>query len=112
MKKLTALLLSLAMLMSIAGVSAAQEPLIAAASGFEGDVTVTVELDDEGTIISVKADGSTQTPGVGGAAAETLNEGALAGLAGTKLADADNLAVQYLKKRKEPAISVKINRKK
>ena len=89
MKKLTALLLSLAMLMSIAGVSAAQEPLTAAASGFEGDVTVTVELDDEGTIISVKADGSTQTPGVGGAAAETLNEGALAGLAGTKLADAD-----------------------
>ena len=93
MKKLVALLLTLAMLTGIAGVSAAQEPLTASAAGFDGDVTVTAELDDEGTIISLVADGSTQTPEVGGAAAETLNAGVLAALAGTKLADVDPAAI-------------------
>ena len=93
MKKLVALLLTLAMLTGIAGVSAAQEPLTASAAGFDGDVTVTAELDDEGTIISLVADGSTQTPEVGGAAAEKLNAGALAALAGTKLADVDPAAI-------------------
>ena len=93
MKKCIALLLSLAMLMGLVNVAAAQEPLTATVAGFGGDVTVTVELDDEGKIVSIAADGSTQTPEVGGAAANTLNEGALAALVGTKLADVDTAAI-------------------
>lgn len=93
MKKWIAVLLSVMMLMSLMNIAAAQEPLTATVAGFEGDVTVTVELDDEGKIVSVTADGSTQTPEVGGAAAETLNGGALAALAGTKLADVDVSAI-------------------
>ena len=93
MKKWIAALLSVMMLMSFMNIAAAQEPLTATVAGFEGDVTVTVELDDEGKIVSITADGSTQTPNVGGAAAETLNGGALAALAGTKLADVDVSAI-------------------
>lgn len=93
MKKWIAALLSVMMLMSLMNIAAAQEPLTATVAGFEGDVTVTVELDDEGKIVSVTADGSTQTPEVGGAAAETLNGGVLAALAGTKLADVDVSAI-------------------
>ncbi len=89
MKKWIALLLSLAMVMGVMNFAAAQEPLTATVAGFGGDVTVTVELDDEGKIVSVIADGSTQTPEVGGEAANTLNEGALAELAGTELAALD-----------------------
>ncbi len=93
MKKWIALLLSLVMVMSVMNIAAAQEPLTATVAGFGGDVTVTVEVDDEGKIVSIAADGSTQTPDVGGNAANTLNEGALAALAGTELAalDADGI---------------------
>ena len=93
MKKCIAFLLSLVMLVGIMNIAAAQEPLTATVAGFGGDVTVTVELDDEGTIVSITADGSTQTPNVGGAAAATLNEGSLAALVGTKLADVDTAAI-------------------
>ncbi len=93
MKKWIALLLSLVMVMSVMNIAAAQEPLTATVAGFGGDVIVTVEVDDEGKIVSIAADGSTQTPDVGGNAANTLNEGALAALAGTELAalDADGI---------------------
>ena len=89
MKKWIALLLSLVMVMSVMNIAAAQEPLTATVAGFGGDVTVTVEVDGEGKIVSIAADGSTQTPDVGGNAANTLNEGALAALAGTELASLD-----------------------
>ena len=82
MKKGIALLLSLVMLMGLMNIAMAQETLSAAVAGFGADVTVTVDLDDEGKILSITADGSTQTPALGGAAADTLNEGALAGLVG------------------------------
>ena len=97
MKKWIAALLSVMMFMSFMNIAAAQEPLTATVAGFEGDVTVTVELDDEGKIVSITADGSTQTPNVGGAAAETLNGGALAALAGTKLADVDVSAIDTVR---------------
>ena len=48
---------------------------------------------EDGVITAISADGSTQTPEVGGAAAATLNEGALAALVGTKLADVDTKAI-------------------
>ena len=91
MKKLLAVLLCLAMALSATAV--AESPLSATVAGFAGDVTVTVETDADGVIVSVVADGSTQTPEVGGAAAAALNEGALAALAGTKLADIDPAAI-------------------
>ena len=78
MKKWIALLLSLVMVMSVMNIAAAQEPLTASVAGFGGDVTVTVEVDGEGKIVSIAADGSTQTPDADGNAANTLNEGALA----------------------------------
>ena len=93
MKKLISLLMGLIMLVSLMGTAAAQEPLTATVAGFNGDVIVTVVLDDEGSIVSITADGSTQTPDLGGNAANTLNEGALAALAGTKLADVDTAAI-------------------
>ena len=96
MKKLISLLVSLVMLVGLLGTAAAGEPLSVSVSGFGGDVTVTVELDDEGTIVSITADGSTQTPELGGNAAAMLNEGALAALAGTKLADVDTAAIDVV----------------
>ena len=93
MKKWISFLISLVMLMSMLSIAAAQETLSASVAGFGGDVTVTAELDDEGTIIALAADGSTQTPALGGAAAETLNQGALSGLIGTKLADVDTSVI-------------------
>ena len=93
MKKWISLVISLVMLVSLMGTAAAQEPLSVSVAGFGGDVTVTAELDDEGTIVSITADGSTQTPELGGNAAAVLNEGALAALAGTKLADVDTAAI-------------------
>ena len=93
MKKWISMLLCLAMALSVMSVAAARETLSAAVAGFGGDVTVTVELDDEGTITAIEADGSTQTPGIGGAAATTLNEGALAALVGAKLAEVDTAAI-------------------
>ena len=94
MKKWIALLLSLVMVMSVMNIAAAQEPLTATVAGFGGDVTVTVEVDGEGKIVSIAADGSTQTPDVGGKAANDLNEGALAGLAGTELAELDATGIE------------------
>ena len=94
MKKWIALLLSLVMVMSVMNIAAAQEPLTATVAGFGGDVTVTVEVDGEGKIVSIAADGSTQTPDVGGKAANDLNEGALAGLAGTELAELDAAGIE------------------
>ncbi|MBQ6289208.1 MAG: FAD-binding protein [Oscillospiraceae bacterium] len=94
MKKWIALLLSLAMVMSVMSFASAQEPLTASVAGFGGDVTVTVEVDGEGKIVSIAADGSTQTPDVGGNAANTLNEGALAALAGTELAELDAAGIE------------------
>ena len=92
MKKLLSLFLALAMMLTLVSVASA-DPLTASVAGFGGDVTVTVELDADGVITAISADGSTQTPEVGGAAAATLNEGALAALVGTKLADVDTKAI-------------------
>lgn len=92
MKKLLSLVLALAMMLTLVSVASA-DPLTASVAGFGGDVTVTVELDADGVITAISADGSTQTPEVGGAAAATLNEGALAALVGTKLADVDTKAI-------------------
>ena len=94
MKKWIALLLSLVMVMSVMNIAAAQEPLTATVAGFGGDVTVTVEVDGEGKIVSIAADGSTQTPDVGGKAANDLTEGALAALAGTELAELDAAGIE------------------
>ena len=96
MKKWISLLVSLVMLAGLLGSASAGEPLSASVSGFGGDVTVTVELDDEGKIVTITADGSTQTPELGGNAAAALNEGALAALAGTKLADVDTSAIDIV----------------
>ncbi len=92
MKKWISLLLCLAMVLSLVSVASA-ETLTAAVLGFGDDVTVTVEVDDAGVITAVNADGSTQTPAIGGRAAQTLNEGALAALVGTKLADLDTASI-------------------
>ena len=92
MKKILSLVLALAMMLTLVSIASA-DPLTASVAGFGGDVTVTVELDADGVITAISADGSTQTPNVGGAAAETLNGGALAALAGTKLADVDVSAI-------------------
>ena len=94
MKKWIALLLSLAMIMGVMNIAAAEEPLTATVAGFGGDVTVTVEVDGEGKIVSIAADGSTQTPEVGGKAANDLNEGALAELAGSELAALDAAGIE------------------
>ena len=93
MKKWTFILVALVMVFSMMTFASAQSPMTATVGGFNGDVTVTVELDDEGNIVTITADGSTQTPEVGGAAAATLNEGALAALVGTKLQDVDTAAI-------------------
>ena len=85
MKKWISLLVSLVMLAGLLGSASAGEPLSASVSGFGGEVTVTVELDDEGKIVTITADGSTQTPELGGNAAAALNEGALAALAASLL---------------------------
>ncbi|MFQ7058141.1 MAG: FAD-dependent oxidoreductase [Turicibacter sanguinis] len=42
------------------------------AAGFGGDVVATVEVDDEGTILSIDVDASGETPTIGGAAAPKL----------------------------------------
>lgn len=91
MRKWIALLLCL--VMASAGTALAEGPLTAVVAGFGGDVTVTVETDADGVITAVSADGSTQTPEIGGAAADKLNQGALAALVGTKLADLDASAI-------------------
>ena len=93
MKKWFSFLLCAAMLVSMLSFAAAGETQSAAVAGFGGDVTVTVELDDDGTITAIEADGPSETPAVGGEAVKTLNEGALAALVGTKLADADPEAI-------------------
>ena len=79
MKKFVALLLCLALVLT--GTALAENTLTASTAGFGGDVTVTVTVDENGVIVSARADGSTQTPDIGGAAADKLNEGALAALA-------------------------------
>ncbi len=93
MKKWTSILVALVMVFTMMTFAAAQTPMTATVAGFNGDVVVTVELDDDGNIVSITADGSTQTPEVGGAAATALNEGALAALVGTKLQDVDTAAI-------------------
>ena len=95
MKKWISMLLCLAMVMSLASVASA-ETLTANVAGFGGDVTVTVEVDDAGVIAAIHADAPDETPALGGKAAETLNEGALAALAGTKLADLDTAAIDAI----------------
>ena len=92
MKKLISLILCLAMLLS----TAALAEITATASGFGGDVTVTVETDADGVITAIRAAAPNDTPQVGGAAAEKLNDGALAALVGTKLAELDPAAIDVI----------------
>ncbi len=95
MKKLLALLLALAMVMGIMSFASA-DMLTATVAGFGGDVKVTLDVDENGVIKSISVDAPNETPEVGGAAAAALNEGALAALAGTKLADVDVDAIDVV----------------
>ena len=79
MKKLLSMLLALAMILSMTAFASA-DPLTATVAGFGGDVTVSVELDADGVITANSADGSTQTPELGGAAATKLTEAYITGL--------------------------------
>lgn len=79
MKKLSLLALSCAMLLSLVAcggsdegsANSTSEIYTATASGFGGDVNVTISV-EEGTIVSVTAEGENETQGIGSPALEQL----------------------------------------
>ena len=80
MKKLTALLLSLCMVLTMACATALAEGKTASATaeGFGGgNVTVTLSVDGD-KLVNVEIDATSQTDSIGGAAAKVLAEQMLA----------------------------------
>lgn len=91
MKKvfLTLLALVLALACTVAGA----ETLTATEKGFGGDVTVTVETDDAGKIVSIVAEGANETAGLGAAAIDKYNAELFAAYVGQDAATADFAAL-------------------
>ena len=71
MKRISALLLALVMMMTMSGAVAETVTGTGAYQGFAGEVTVTVTLTD-GVITAVTAEGANETAGIGSKAIETL----------------------------------------
>ena len=71
------LALLIALLMLVSGTAALAESATATSTGFAGDVTVSLTVED-GTLTAVEIKGEHETPSVGGAAIEKLTEAMLA----------------------------------
>ena len=76
MKRISALLIALVMMLTM--VPAMAEEVTGTAKGFGGDVTVTLTVVD-GVITDAKAEGANETPGVGTPAMEQLPAAMVAG---------------------------------
>ena len=76
MKRISALLIALVMMLTM--VPAMAEEVTGTAKGFGGDVTVTLTIDN-GVITAAKAEGADETPGVGTPALEQLPAAMVAG---------------------------------
>ncbi|MBQ7305022.1 MAG: FMN-binding protein, partial [Clostridia bacterium] len=71
MKKILALILALAMMMT-AGLALADNSYTGTGKGFAGDIKVTVTLADDGSIVDVTVDECNDTPGVCDTAVEKV----------------------------------------
>lgn len=86
-------LMLLALMLALACTVAGAETLTAVQKGFGGDVTVTVETDEAGKIVSIVAEGASETEGLGKAVIEKYNAEDFAAFVGQDAVAADFSAI-------------------
>lgn len=74
MKKLTTIIAVVMMVLSLCGCSTKTSEYSATSTGFGGEVSVTITVDENGKLVDVKVEGKDETATIGGAALDTLKE--------------------------------------